>query len=206
MVKLSIGPCIDYVRNVHLGDRIKKGDVIAYGSATTADGELALGRNVLVAYMPWHGFNYEDSVVISERLVKSDAFTSMSISEHSITCGRTKQGEQIITRDVPNITEKALKDLDKSGIIKVGSEVKPGSILVGRVTPQATNPSDTDKIMTAIFNNYSNDKDDSLYASANTYGRVIGVQVFPNSNKSKREEQIETDQTNAVKRRNGRRA
>jgi DNA-directed RNA polymerase subunit beta len=127
--------CINQKPVVHVGDRVERGEAIADGPATDA-GELALGQNVLVAFMPWGGYNFEDAIVVSERLVKRDRFTSIHIEEFEVEARDTKQGKEEITRDIPNVGEEALKDLDESGIIRIGAKVKPGDYLVGKVTPK----------------------------------------------------------------------
>ena len=134
-----------------VGDRVKAGDVIADGPSTDM-GELALGRNVLVAFMPWGGYNFEDSILISERVVKDDFFTSIHIEEFECVARDTKLGPEEITRDIPNVGDEALKDLDESGIIRIGAEVKPGDILVGKITPKGeTQLSPEEKLLRAIF-------------------------------------------------------
>ncbi len=120
---------------VNVGDVVKPGDILADGPCTDM-GELALGKNVLVAFMPWGGYNFEDAILLSERLVKEDVFTSVHIEEFSVEARETKLGPEEITRDIPNVGEEALKNLDESGIIRIGAEVKPGDILVGKVTPK----------------------------------------------------------------------
>ena len=125
---------------VKVGDQIKKGDIIADGPATKL-GELALGKNVTVAFMPWQGYNFEDSILISERCVTDDVFTSIHIEEYEVMARDTKLGEEDITRDIPNVNEESLKNLDESGIVYIGAEVKPGDILVGKVTPKGDSAS-----------------------------------------------------------------
>src|SRR5688500_13779522 len=127
--------CLNQKPIVRKGDRVKKGDVIADGPATET-GELALGQNVVVAFMPWQGYNFEDSILISERILKEDVFTSIHIEEFECIARDTKLGKEEITRDIPNVGEEALKDLDESGIIRIGAEVKQGDILVGKITPK----------------------------------------------------------------------
>ena len=129
------GTCINQKPRVDIGDTVKQGEVIADGPSTH-EGELALGKNLLVAFMPWKGHNYEDAIVISERLVKDDVLTSIHIEEHEIDARDTKLGAEEITRDIPNLSEDILKDLDERGIIRIGAEVGPGDILVGKVTPE----------------------------------------------------------------------
>jgi DNA-directed RNA polymerase subunit beta len=120
---------------VKKGDKVKKGDVVADGPSTD-QGELALGRNLLVAFMPWRGYNFEDAIIVSEKLVREDYFTSVHIEEFELEARDTKLGKEEITRDIPNVGDEALKDLDEDGIIRIGAEVMPGDILVGKVTPK----------------------------------------------------------------------
>ena len=128
--------CINQVPLVKKGDIIKEGEIIADGPATSK-GELALGKNILVAFMPWQGYNFEDAIIMSERVVKQDKFTSVHIEEHEIMARDTKLGEEDITRDIPNVGDEALRNLDEAGIIYIGAEVKAGDILVGKITPKA---------------------------------------------------------------------
>ncbi len=171
--------CITQRPVVRVGDHIKAGDVLADGPATDA-GELALGQNVLVAFMPWNGYNFEDSILISERLIKEDTFTSIHIEEFECVARDTKLGKEDITRDIPNVGEEALKDLDASGIIRIGAEVKPGDILVGKVTPKGeTQLSPEEKLLRAIFGEKAGDvRDTSLRVPSGVQGIVINAQVF----------------------------
>jgi DNA-directed RNA polymerase subunit beta len=164
---------------VKVGDRVKKGQVIADGPATER-GELALGRNVLVAFMPWGGYNFEDSILISERLVKDDHFTSVHIEEFECVARDTKLGREEITRDIPNVGEEALKDLDESGIVRIGAEVKSDDILVGKITPKGeTQLSPEERLLRAIFGEKAGDvRDTSLRVPPGVAGTVIGAQVF----------------------------
>jgi DNA-directed RNA polymerase subunit beta len=161
------------------GDRVRKGQVIADGPATER-GELALGRNVLVAFMPWGGYNFEDSILISERVVKDDLFTSIHIEEFECVARDTKLGKEEITRDIPNVGEEALKDLDESGIVRIGAEVKPDDILVGKITPKGeTQLSPEERLLRAIFGEKAGDvRDTSLRVPPGVSGTVIGAQVF----------------------------
>ncbi|MEK7691523.1 MAG: DNA-directed RNA polymerase subunit beta, partial [Bdellovibrionota bacterium] len=158
---------------------VKSGDVLADGPATDA-GELALGQNVLVAFMPWGGYNFEDSILISERMIREDAFTSIHIEEFECMARDTKLGKEDITRDIPNVGEEALKDMDTSGIIRIGAEVKPGDILVGKVTPKGeTQLSPEEKLLRAIFGEKAGDvRDTSLRVPSGVQGIVINAQVF----------------------------
>ena len=164
---------------VKVGDKVKKGDIIADGPGTHA-GELALGQNVVVAFMPWNGYNFEDSILLNENLIARDVFTSIHIQEFECIARDTKLGKEEITRDIPNVGEEALKDLDSSGIIRIGAEVKPGDILVGKVTPKGeTQLSPEEKLLRAIFGEKAGDvRDTSLRVSTGIFGTVIGAQVF----------------------------
>ena len=171
---------------INKGDKIKKGDVIADG-ASIDKGELALGRNILVAYMPWEGGNYEDAVLISERLVTDDVYTSIHIENYSIEVRDTKLGPEVITRDIPNIGEERLKDLDKDGIIRIGATVKSGDILVGKITPKGeTELSAEEKLLRAIFGEKAKDvKDSSLYLEHGEHGKVVDIKFFTRKNGDK---------------------
>jgi DNA-directed RNA polymerase subunit beta len=171
--------CINQRPIVNLGQRVQKGQVLADGPATSR-GELALGRNVLVAFMPWGGYNFEDAIVISERVVKEDIFTSIHIEEFEVEACDTKQGKEEITRDIPNVGEEALKDLDDSGIIRIGAIVKPSDILVGKITPKGeTQLSPEEKLLKAIFGEKAGDvRDTSLTTPPGVEGIVVGVRVF----------------------------
>lgn len=173
------GTCVTQRPVVNVGDKLKAGDVLADGPATDA-GELALGQNVLVAFMPWGGYNFEDSILISERLIKEDTFTSIHIEEFECVARDTKLGKEEITRDIPNVGEEALKDLDQSGIIRIGAEVRPGDILVGKVTPKGeTQLSPEEKLLRAIFGEKAGDvRDTSLRVPSGVQGIVINAQVF----------------------------
>jgi len=171
--------CLNQRPIVLKGDRVKKGDVIADGPATDM-GELALGQNVTVAFMPWGGYNFEDSILMSERLVKEDVFTSIHIEEFECVSRDTKLGKEEITRDIPNVGEEALMNLDESGIVRIGAEVNPGDILVGKVTPKGeTQLSPEEKLLRAIFGEKAGDvKDTSLRVRPGVSGIVIAAQVF----------------------------
>src|SRR5690606_31438731 len=164
---------------VKVGDVISVGDVLADGPSTDA-GELALGRNVLVAFMPWNGYNFEDSILISERLVLDDIYTSIHIEELTCVARDTKLGSEEITRDIPNVGESALSKLDESGIVYVGAEVEPNDILIGKVTPKGeTQLTPEEKLLRAIFGEKASDvKDTSLRMPSGMNGTVINVQVF----------------------------
>jgi DNA-directed RNA polymerase subunit beta len=171
--------CISQKPIVAQGQRVKKGDVLADGPCTEA-GELALGRNVLVAFMPWRGYNFEDAIVVSEKLVKEDYYTSIHIEEFEIEARDTKLGPEEITRDIPNIAESFLKNLDDSGIIRIGATVKPGDILVGKVTPKGeTQLTPEEKLLRAIFGEKAGDvKDASLYCPPGIEGTIVDCKVF----------------------------
>ena len=178
--------CINQRPIVHVGERVSKGQVIADGPCTDR-GELALGRNVLVAFMPWRGYNFEDAILVSERLVKEDYYTSIHIEELEIEARDTKLGPEEITRDIPNVGENMLRDLDDSGIIRIGAQVKPGSILVGKVTPKGeTQLTAEEKLLRAIFGEKAGDvKDASLVSPPGIDGTVVDVQVFTRKGQEK---------------------
>jgi len=171
--------CMNQRPVVQLGQRVQKGQVLADGPSTD-QGELALGRNVLVAFMPWGGYNFEDAIVISERVVKEDIFTSIHIEEFEVEACDTKQGKEEITRDIPNVGEEALRNLDDSGIIRIGAKVAPGDILVGKITPKGeTQLSPEEKLLKAIFGEKAGDvRDTSLIVPPGIEGTVVGVRVF----------------------------
>ncbi len=173
------GTCINQKPMVSVGERVKKGQVIADGPSTDT-GELALGKNLLVAFMPWEGHNYEDAIVISERLVKDDTLTSIHIEEHEVDARDTKLGPEEITRDIPNVSEEILKDLDERGIVRIGAEVNPGDYLVGKVTPKGeTELTPEERLLRAIFGEKAREvRDTSLKMRHGESGKVIGVRVF----------------------------
>jgi len=172
------GTCVNQKPVVSEGQRVKKGDVLADGPGT-CDGELALGRNLLVAFMPWCGYNFEDAVLISERVVRDDIFTSIHIEEFDVGARDTKLGPEEITRDIPNVSEEALKDLGHDGVIRVGAEVKPGDILVGKITPKSeTELAPEERMLRAIFGEKAADvRDTSLTVPSGTEGIVMDVKV-----------------------------
>lgn len=171
--------CFNQRPIVFKGDRVRKGDIIADGPSTEL-GELALGQNVLIAFTPWMGYNFEDSILISERLIKDDTFTSIHIEEFECVARDTKLGKEEITRDIANVGEEALRDLDTSGIIRIGAEVKPGDVLVGKVTPKGeTQLSPEEKLLRAIFGEKAGDvRDTSLRVPSGVHGTVIDAQVY----------------------------
>ncbi len=186
--------CINQRPIVQVGERVKKGQVIADGPCTDK-GELALGKNVLVAFMPWRGYNFEDAILVSERLVKEDYYTSIHIEELEIEARDTKLGPEEITRDIPNIGENMLRDLDESGIIRIGAQVKPGSILVGKVTPKGeTQLTAEEKLLRAIFGEKAGDvKDASLTCPPGIDGTVVDVQVFTRKGQDKDERSLDIE-------------
>jgi len=183
---------------VKLGQRVKKGEVLADGSSTDK-GELALGKNVLVAFMPWGGYNFEDAILLSERLVKEDVYTSIHIEEFEAEARETKLGPEEITRDIPNVGEEALKNLDESGIIRIGAKVKPGDILVGKVTPKGeTQLTPEEKLLRAIFGEKAEEvKESSLYVPPGIEGTVIDTRVLSRKGfkKDERARRIEEEET-----------
>ncbi|MBS2032705.1 MAG: DNA-directed RNA polymerase subunit beta [Deltaproteobacteria bacterium] len=189
--------CINQKPIIKKGDRVKKGDVIADGPATET-GELALGQNVVVAFMPWQGYNFEDSILVNERIVREDVFTSIHIEEFECIARDTKLGKEEITRDIPNVGEEALANLDESGIIRIGAEVKPGDILVGKITPKGeTQLSPEEKLLRAIFGEKAGDvRDSSLRVPPGVTGTVINAKVFSRKgvDKDERAKQIESEE------------
>ncbi len=171
--------CINQRPLVQVGDLVNHGDIIADGPATE-DGELALGRNVLVAFMPWNGYNFEDSILISERIVREDVFSSIHIEEFEVMARDTKLGQEEITRDIPNIGEEALRNLDEAGMVYIGAEVKPGDIMVGKVTPKGESPmTPEEKLLRAIFGEKASDvRDTSLKVPPGVSGTIVDVRVF----------------------------
>jgi DNA-directed RNA polymerase subunit beta len=171
--------CINQRPIVRVGDEVKVGDVIADGPSTDL-GELALGRNALVAFMPWNGYNFEDSILISERIVRDDVFTSIHIDEFEVMARDTKLGPEEITRDIPNVGEEALRNLDEAGIVAIGAEVQPGDILCGKVTPKGESPmTPEEKLLRAIFGEKASDvRDTSLRLPPGVAGTVVDVRVF----------------------------
>ena len=185
--KTNQGTCINLKPIVRKGDRVTKGQVLSEGYATQ-NGELALGRNMKVAFMPWKGYNFEDAIVISEKVVRQDLFTSIHIDEYSIDVRDTKLGTEELTDDIPNISEEATKDLDENGMIRIGAEVNSGDILIGKITPKGeSDPSPEEKLLRAIFGDKAGDvKDASLKAPPSLNGVVIDKKLFTRSVKDKR--------------------
>ena len=176
--------CFNQRPSVKKGEKVRKGQCIADGAATEG-GELALGRNVLVAFMPWNGYNFEDAILLSERVIKDDVFTSIHIEEFEVTARETKLGPEEITRDIPNVGEDALKNLGRDGVIRVGAEVHPGDILVGKITPKSeTELAPEEKLLRAIFGEKAADvKDSSLKVPSGTYGIIMDVKVSTRTDK-----------------------
>ena len=185
--KTNQGTCINLKPIVKKGDKVNKGQVLCQGYATQ-DGELALGRNMKVAFMPWKGYNFEDAIVISEKVVRDDIFTSIHIDEYSLDVRDTKLGSEELTNDIPNVSEEATKDLDEYGMIRVGAEVNPGDILIGKITPKGeSDPTPEEKLLRAIFGDKAGDvKDASLKAPPSLRGIVIDKKLFTRSIKDKR--------------------
>ena len=171
--------CINQKPLVTVGDQVRKGDIIADGPSTDL-GDLALGRNVLVAFMPWNGYNFEDSILLTERIVKDDVFTSIHIEEFEVMARDTKLGPEEITRDIPNVSEEALKNLDEAGIVYIGAEVQAGDILVGKITPKGESPmTPEEKLLRAIFGEKASDvRDTSLRVPPGVQGTIVEVRVF----------------------------
>ena len=195
--------CINQRPLVKVGDRVTKGEVVADGPSTDL-GELALGKNVLVAFMPWMGYNYEDSILISERIVKDDVFTSIHIEEFEVAARDTKLGPEEITRDIPNVGEEALRNLDEAGIVYIGAEVGPADILVGKITPKGESPmTPEEKLLRAIFGEKASDvRDTSLRLPPGDYGTVVEVRVFNRHGveKDERALQIEREEVEQLSR------
>jgi DNA-directed RNA polymerase subunit beta len=185
-MRTNAGTCSNQKPIVRVGDKVKVGDVLADGAATD-QGDLALGRNVLVAFMPWGGYNFEDAILINERMVKEDVYTSLHIEEFECDARDTKLGPEEITRDIPNVGEEALKNLDHDGIIRVGAEVKPGDILVGKITPKSeTELAPEERLLRAIFGEKAADvRDTSLTVPSGTTGIVMNVKIASRNTKKK---------------------
>ncbi len=185
--KTNQGTSINLKPIVEKGDKVKKGQVLCQGYATEK-GELALGRNMKVAFMPWKGYNFEDAIVISEKVVRDDIFTSIHIDEYSLDVRDTKLGNEELTNDIPNVSEEATKDLDDNGMIRIGAEIKPGDILIGKITPKGeSDPTPEEKLLRAIFGDKAGDvKDASLKASPSLHGVVIEKKLFSRAIKDKR--------------------
>jgi DNA-directed RNA polymerase subunit beta len=185
--KTNQGTSVNLKSIVSKGDKVKKDQVLCEGYATQ-NGELALGRNMKVAFMPWKGYNFEDAIVISEKVVRDDVFTSIHIDEYSLDVRDTKLGNEELTNDIPNVSEEATKDLDENGMIRIGAEIKPGDILIGKITPKGeSDPTPEEKLLRAIFGDKAGDvKDASLKASPSLNGVVINKKLFSRAVKDKR--------------------
>ncbi len=199
-LRSNSGACINQTPLCHVGDEIKAGDVIADGPSTDK-GEMALGKNVLVAFMPWCGYNYEDAIILSEKLVKDDAYTSIYLEEFELTARDTKLGQEEITRDIPNVSEEALANLGEDGIIRIGAKVKPGDILVGKITPKSeTELSPEERLLRAIFGEKAADvKDASLTVPPGTEGEVIDVRVFCRTDKLSKTDDERVEEATRIK-------
>ncbi len=197
--KTNQGTCINLKPIIKKGDRVTKGQVLCQGYATEA-GELALGRNMKVAFMPWKGYNFEDAIVISERVVREDIFTSIHIDEYSLDVRDTKLGSEELTNDIPNVSEEATKDLDENGMIRIGAEVNPGDILIGKITPKGeSDPTPEEKLLRAIFGDKAGDvKDASLKAPPSLQGVVIDKKLFTRSVKDKRKRNQDKQELDAL--------
>jgi DNA-directed RNA polymerase subunit beta len=193
--------CINQKPLVEVGDKVKKGETIADGAATSA-GELALGANVLVAFMPWRGYNFEDAIIVSENLVEDDRFTSIHIEEFELQVRETKRGAEEITREIPNVSEEALSNLDQRGIVRVGAEVEAGDVLVGKVTPKGeTELSPEERLLRAIFGEKAGDvKDASLKAPPGMKGVVIDTKIFSRKERGEEVKKIEKNEIARLKR------
>jgi len=197
--KTNQGTSINLKPIVKIGDRVELGQVLCEGYATQ-QGELALGRNMKVAFMPWKGYNFEDAIVISEKVVREDIFTSIHIDEYSLDVRDTKLGNEELTNDIPNVSEEATKDLDENGMIRIGAEVNPGDILIGKITPKGeSDPTPEEKLLRAIFGDKAGDvKDASLKASASLHGVVINKKLFARLVKDKRRRNQDKEELTAV--------
>ncbi|NEV93904.1 DNA-directed RNA polymerase subunit beta [Psychroflexus sp. YR1-1] len=197
--KTNQGSTINLKPIVRVGDRVTKGQVLCEGYATD-NGELALGRNMKVAFMPWKGYNFEDAIVISERVVKDDILTSVHIDEYSLEVRDTKLGNEELTSDIPNVSEEATKDLDEHGMIRIGAEIKPGDILIGKITPKGeSDPTPEEKLLRAIFGDKAGDvKDASLKASPSLNGVVIDKKLFTRAVKDKRKRAQDKQEIDAL--------
>src|SRR5687767_10339169 len=182
--------CINLTPLVMKGQKVVKNQPLCQGYATE-DGELALGRNLLVAYMPWQGYNFEDAIVISERVVRDDIYTSIHIEEFELEVRDTKRGEEELTSEIPNVSEEAVKHLDENGIIRIGAEVREGDILIGKITPKGeTDPTPEEKLLRAIFGDKAGDvKDASLKTPPSIHGVVIDTKLFSRAKKTTKPEE-----------------
>ncbi len=185
--KTNQNTCINLNPIVIKGQKVVKGQILTEGYATK-NGELALGRNLMVAFMPWKGYNFEDAIIISEKLVREDVFTSIHIDEYLLEVRDTKRGLEELTSDIPNVSEEATRNLDENGLIRIGAEVRPGDILIGKITPKGeSDPSPEEKLLRAIFGDKAGDvKDASLKAGPSLFGVVINKKLFSRSVKDRK--------------------
>jgi DNA-directed RNA polymerase subunit beta len=185
--KTNQSTCVNLNPIVAKGDKVTPGQILTEGYATK-NGELALGRNLMVAFMPWKGYNFEDAIVVSERLVREDVFTSVHIDEYLLEVRDTKRGLEELTSDIPNVSEEATRNLDENGLIRIGAEVTPGDILIGKITPKGeSDPSPEEKLLRAIFGDKAGDvKDASLKAGPSLFGVVIDKKLFSRSIKDRK--------------------
>jgi len=192
-LRTNADTCLNQRPLVKLGQRVEKGEIIADGIGTK-NGELALGRNVLCAFMPWRGYNFEDAILISEKLVREDTFTSIHIEEFEIEATETRLGNEEITRDIPNVSEEALRNLDETGIVRIGAEVSPGDILVGKITPKTdSEPSPEERLLRAIFGEKAGDvRDTSMIAPPGVEGVVIDVHIFSRKERGRKSKEEKT--------------
>ncbi len=197
--KTNQSTCINLKPIVQKGDRVKKGQVLCEGYATQ-NGELALGRNLKVAFMPWKGYNFEDAIVISEKVVREDIFTSIHIDDYTLEVRDTKLGNEELTNDIPNVSEETTKDLDENGMIRIGAEVNPGDILIGKITPKGeSDPTPEEKLLRAIFGDKAGDvKDASLKASPSLHGVVLDKKIFTRVVKDKRKRSKDKEDLDAL--------
>jgi DNA-directed RNA polymerase subunit beta len=191
-LKTNQNTCVNLIPIVKKGEKVKKGQIMTEGYGTK-DGELALGRNLMVAFMPWKGYNFEDAIVISDRVVQDDIFTSIHIDEYLLEVRDTKRGIEELTSDIPNVSEEATKDLDENGLIRIGAHVKPGDILIGKITPKGeSDPSPEEKLLRAIFGDKAGDvKDASLKAGPSLNGVVIDKKLFSRAIKDRKSKTVE---------------
>ncbi len=198
-MRSNASTCVNQRPIVQLGDKIKAGQVIADGAATQ-NGELALGRNVLVAFMPWRGYNFEDAILLSEKFVRDDIYTSVHIEEFEIESRDTRLGKEEITRDIPNVGEEALKDLGEDGIIRIGAEVRPGDILVGKVTPKSeTELSPEEKLLRAIFGEKAGDvRDASLTVPPGVEGVIIETKIFARKGQESKTKEVRAKEAKEI--------
>jgi DNA-directed RNA polymerase subunit beta len=199
-LRTNADTCLNQRPLVKLGEGVQQGQVIADGMATK-DGELALGKNVLAAFLPWRGYNFEDAILISEKLIREDTFSSIHLEEFEIEATETRLGNEEITRDIPNVSEEALRNLDENGIVRIGAEVGPGDILVGKITPKTdSEPSPEERLLRAIFGEKAQDvRDTSLVASPGVEGVVIDVHIFQRKDRGRRSKEEKTKELSKIR-------